>query len=88
MSDTGSTYYNNVGNLGSVYYFSSVTEIDIPEAEDGEDLESLRKRAGMQVKVLDSQNKRKRLDDSDLNGKNGGDPFAMANSDDDEEEDN
>jgi hypothetical protein len=37
MSDTGSTYYNNVGNLGSVYYFSSVTEIDIPEAEDGED---------------------------------------------------
>ena len=37
ISDDGSTYYNNVGSLGSVYYFSSVTEIDITEAEDGED---------------------------------------------------
>jgi len=24
ISDEGSTYYNNVGYLGSVYYFSSV----------------------------------------------------------------
>ena len=24
ISDEGSTYYNNVGSLGSVYYFSSV----------------------------------------------------------------
>lgn len=37
ISDDGSTYYNNVGSLGSVYYFSSVTEIDIPDAEEGED---------------------------------------------------
>jgi hypothetical protein len=37
ISDTGSTYYNNVGNLGSVYHFSSVTEINILEAEDGEE---------------------------------------------------
>jgi hypothetical protein len=40
ISDTGSTYYNNVGNLGSVYHFSSVTEINIQEAEDGEEVET------------------------------------------------
>ena len=40
ISDTGSTYYNNVGNLGSVYHFSSVTQIYIPESEDGEEQET------------------------------------------------
>ena len=40
MSDSGSTYYNNVGTFGSVYYFSSVSEIEIPEAIEGEEVET------------------------------------------------
>lgn len=36
MNDTGSTYYNNAGNLGSVYYLSSVNKEYI-KTEDGKD---------------------------------------------------
>lgn len=56
--------------------------------EEEESLDSLRKRAGVHVKVMQSENKKRKLDDSDLagsTGKGGGfNEFAMANSDDDD----
>ena len=34
MTDTDSIYSNNVGNLGSVYYFSNVVEADLDDDDE------------------------------------------------------